>query len=46
MPLDMRNVSKNGIAVNEDSLPLMLLRGDEKGMSKLVVRNSGKSVII
>jgi hypothetical protein len=44
-PLDMRNLSGNEIAVNEDSLPLMLLRGDEKAMSKLVIRSSGKSVI-
>jgi len=46
MPLDMRKFSRNGIAVNEGLLPLMLLGGDEMGMSKLVIRNSNKSIIV
>jgi hypothetical protein len=46
MLLDMRKFSRNGIAVDKDSLPLMLFRGDEKGMIKLIIRNRGKSVTV
>jgi len=46
VPLDVRKSSRNGIAVDKGSLPLMLFRGDEKGMSKLIIRNRGKGVIV